>query len=206
MYDELVIAPGDVVADRYRVLSVIATGTRSVVLWAEQRLGQAERQVVLQLFLDASHETQRAANDLAGARMRERSMAPWLAPIDFGMTTSGRVFLVFAYVDGFDPRHLFSPPLSPAPGDFVQERYRIERVVEVDDLAVTYEGVHEGLGQSVQLYVLRSELAGSESHHRQIVDLALTSARDPDNPRRVVDVGTLDDGRPFMVLVPPRQS
>jgi len=38
MYDELVIAPGDVVADRYRVLSVIATGTRSVVLWAEQRL------------------------------------------------------------------------------------------------------------------------------------------------------------------------
>ncbi len=192
-------------ADRYRVLGVMATGTRSVVLYAAQRLGQAERQVVLQLFLDASPETQRAANALAGARMGERAMAPWFAPIDFGMTTSGRVFMVFAYVDGFDPKYLFSPPMSPAPGDLVQDRYRIERVVEADDLAVTYDGVHEGLGQRVQLYVLRSELAGSESHHRQIVDLALTSARDPDSPRRVVDVGTLDDGRPFMVIVPPRQ-
>lgn len=204
MYDEIVVAPGDVVADRYRVLGVMATGTRSVVLLAAQRLGSAERQVVVQLFLDASPETQRAANALAGARMGERAMAPWFAPIDFGMTTSGRVFLVFAYVDGFNPKHLFSPPLSPAPGDIVQDKYRIERVVETDDLAVTYESVHEGLGQRVQLYVLRSELAGSERHHRQIVELALTSARDPDNPRRVVDVATLDDGRPFMVVVVPR--
>lgn len=204
MYDELVVAPGDVVADKYKVLGVMAAGTRSVVLCAAQRLGQAERQVVVQLFLDASPETQRAANALAGARMGERAVAPWFAPIDFGITTSGRVFLAFAYVDGFDPKHLFSPPLSPAIGDVVQGRYRIERIVETDDLAVTYECMHDALGQRLHLYVLRSELAGSESHKRQIVDLALTSARDPDSPRRVVDVGTLDDGRPFMVTVVPR--
>lgn len=204
MYDELVVAPGDVVADKYKVLGVMATGTRSVVLYAAQRLGSAERQVVVQLFLDASLETQRAAHDLAGVRMGERSVAPWFAPIDFGTTASGRVFLVFAYVDGFDPKHLFSPPLSPAPGDVVQGRYRIERVVETDDLAVTYESVHEGLGQRVLLYVLRSELAGSERHRRQIVELGLSSARDPDGPRRVVDVATLDDGRPFMVFVVSR--
>jgi len=83
--------------------------------------------------------------------------------------------------------------------------YRFESFLEVETTCTVYSAVHLQLQEPVAIKVLRAELAESSESVQQFNGQARAMARrrDPNGPF-IIDVGTLPDGRPFMVTSRPR--
>ena len=94
-------------------------------------------------------------------------------------------------------------PVGPLPlmGDLVQGKYRVGRELERDEFGATFQGFHEGLDAHVRLYFLLPEHADSQAAQARLFERVRgwASTREPNH--RVVDAGTMEDGRPFVVFV-----
>ena len=86
-------------------------------------------------------------------------------------------------------------------GELLAGKYRIERVIGEGGMGVVLAAKHEGLNTNVAIKLLRSQALG----HTDVVGRFLREARAAVSLRsehvaRVLDIGSLDDGRPFIVM------
>jgi serine/threonine protein kinase len=89
----------------------------------------------------------------------------------------------------------------PSPGDLVAGKYRLSRVIGRGGMGVVYAANHELLGQSVALKVLRPDVARNATTVARFVNEGRAAARlENIHVARVMDVGTLDGGLPFLVF------
>jgi serine/threonine-protein kinase len=93
-----------------------------------------------------------------------------------------------------DPR-LFQP------GDIVQEKYKIVRLIGRGGMGIVYEAHHELLGHQVALKVVLPEIGANPEILARFMSEARNSAKiESDHVARVMDVGKLEGGAPFMVM------
>ncbi len=92
-------------------------------------------------------------------------------------------------------------PSLPKPGDLLAGKYRIERVLGQGGMGIVFAANHELLGVRVAVKLLLTDIASSNEAVTRFVNEAKNAARiQSDNVARVMDVGTLDGGRPYMVI------
>ncbi|MFO0610962.1 MAG: serine/threonine-protein kinase [Polyangiaceae bacterium] len=91
--------------------------------------------------------------------------------------------------------------LAPDQGTVIAGKYRIGRVLASGGMGMILEGEHEALGQKVAIKYLLPAAAEREDMIGRFLREARAAARIPsDRVARVFDVGTDEDGRPFMVM------
>jgi eukaryotic-like serine/threonine-protein kinase len=89
----------------------------------------------------------------------------------------------------------------PSPGDLVAGKYRIRHVIGRGGMGVVYAAHHELLGQSVAMKVLRPEAAKATTAIARFINEGRAAARlENVHVARVMDVGTLAGGLPFLVF------
>jgi eukaryotic-like serine/threonine-protein kinase len=95
-----------------------------------------------------------------------------------------------------------SPSRSPVQiGDLVAGKYRIDRVLGAGGMGVVVAAVHEQLDQRVALKFLLPEVSAHTEIVQRFVREARASVRiHSEHVARVLDVGTLVSGVPFMVM------
>ena len=86
-------------------------------------------------------------------------------------------------------------------GELLAGKYRIERLIGEGGMGVVLAARHEGLNTNVAIKLLREQALG----HSDIVGRFMREARAAVSLRsehvaRVFDVGTLEDGRPYIVM------
>src|ERR1019366_4695255 len=92
-------------------------------------------------------------------------------------------------------------PSMPKAGDLLAGKYRIERVLGQGGMGIVFAANHELLGVRVAVKWLLTDIATSTEAVTRFVNEAKNAARiQSDNVARVMDVGTLDGGRPYMVI------
>ena len=95
---------------------------------------------------------------------------------------------------------VFSPPC--APGDVIQGKYRVEQLVGSGGMAWVFQATHLALQHRVALKILRVDLAAdnTEALARFEREARAAAAVSGEATARVMDVGALDDGSPFLVM------
>ncbi len=89
----------------------------------------------------------------------------------------------------------------PKTGDLLLGKYRLEERIGEGGMGVVFAARHELLGQRVAVKVIRPEYAGRVETVSRFINEARAAARiDNDHVARVLDVGRLEDGLPYMVL------
>ncbi|HSY22547.1 MAG TPA: protein kinase [Polyangiaceae bacterium] len=89
----------------------------------------------------------------------------------------------------------------PLPGEMVGGKFVVERVLGVGGMGVVVAARHMQLGQTVAIKFLRRSAATSpESVNRFLREARASVGLQSAHVVRVMDVGTLDDGLPFMVM------
>jgi len=89
----------------------------------------------------------------------------------------------------------------PAKGDVLAGKYVIDRVLAEGGMGVVLAAHHQRLGQQVAIKVLHPHLRAMPDVTRRFEQEARTAARlTSANVARVVDVDSLPDGSPFMVM------
>lgn len=89
----------------------------------------------------------------------------------------------------------------PGIGELVAGKYRVERVLGVGGMGAVLSARHEQLGQVVALKVLHPAACESEeSVLRFMREAQSAAALESDHVVRIFDVGTLEQGVPFMVM------
>ncbi|CAN5325713.1 hypothetical protein BH09MYX1_BH09MYX1_41340 [soil metagenome] len=87
------------------------------------------------------------------------------------------------------------------PGDVLGGKFRIERVLGEGGMGIVCAATHLQLGQLVALkFMLRPALAHKENVARFEQEARAAVRLKSDHVARVTDVGTLDDGAPYMVM------
>jgi eukaryotic-like serine/threonine-protein kinase len=90
---------------------------------------------------------------------------------------------------------------GPRAGQLIAGKYRVDHVLGEGGMATVYAGIHVELREPVALKFLKSGMAQREMIVQRFVREARAAARiKSENVARVVDVGTLDGGEPFMVM------
>jgi len=90
---------------------------------------------------------------------------------------------------------------APRPGDVLEGKYTIERVLGAGGMGIVFAARHSTLGQRVAVKMLLPEVA----RRPEAVERFLREARacinlKSEHVARVLDVGTHDNGAPFMVM------
>jgi len=86
-------------------------------------------------------------------------------------------------------------------GDLLAGKYRIERVLGVGGMGVVVAARHEQLGQLVAIKFVREDALGNEDAIERFLREARSAVRlKSDHVARVIDVGKLDSGAPYMVM------
>ena len=86
-------------------------------------------------------------------------------------------------------------------GDLLAGKYRIERVLGVGGMGVVVAARHEELGQLVAIKFVRDEsLANDEAVERFLRESRSAARLRSEHVARVLDVGRLDSGAPYMVM------
>jgi serine/threonine-protein kinase len=94
---------------------------------------------------------------------------------------------------------LSTPRLSP--GQLLAGKYRIGRILGEGGMGVVYTAEHELLGQKVALKLMRPALGvGPRARVRFLNEARNASRIQSDHVVRVLDVGLLDSGAPFIVM------
>ena len=99
----------------------------------------------------------------------------------------------------FRARRLSSSDLGE--GDVLVGKYRIEAVLGEGGMGIVLRATHLELGCQVAIKVMRPELAQhEESVNRLLVEAQAAASIRSEHVARVLDVGRLDSGAPFLVL------
>jgi serine/threonine-protein kinase len=86
-------------------------------------------------------------------------------------------------------------------GDLVAGKYRIEKEIGAGGMGVIVAARHEQLDQRVAIKFVRGETLGSEEGVQRFLREARAAVRlRSEHAARVLDVGTLESGLPFMVM------
>jgi eukaryotic-like serine/threonine-protein kinase len=89
----------------------------------------------------------------------------------------------------------------PGPGDLLAGKYRVERVLGIGGMGVVVAATHLQLDRLVALKLMLPETAASPETAARFVQEARAAAEvQSEHVVRVLDVGALDDGSPFMVM------
>jgi serine/threonine-protein kinase len=91
------------------------------------------------------------------------------------------------------------PEDLPRPGDRILEKFRIERVLGQGGAGVVYAAHHELLDQPIALKLLLAE-PGSEAAARFVNEAKLAARIHSEHVCRVMDVGTLPSGVPYIAM------
>ena len=92
---------------------------------------------------------------------------------------------------------------SPAIGEVIAGKYRLESILGTGGMGKVFSATHVGLGQKVAIKVLTVEdddARRDEARERFLREGRATAALVSDHVVRVYDVGTLENGAPFMVM------
>ena len=90
---------------------------------------------------------------------------------------------------------------TPNPGDILLGKYRVEDVIGVGGMGRVVKASHLYLQQSVAIKILLPEMAESQSTVARFLREAQSTVRlRSEHIARVMDVGTMPDGCPFMVM------
>jgi serine/threonine protein kinase len=95
-------------------------------------------------------------------------------------------------------RALASEPLL-APGTLVAGKYRVEGVIGEGGMGVILAARHEELDRPVALKLLRDP-RGGDDETRLLREARALSRLESEHVARVLDVGRLDDGAPYLVI------
>jgi serine/threonine-protein kinase len=100
-----------------------------------------------------------------------------------------------------EARTVSTEALPVVPGDIVAGKYRIERVLGRGGMGFVLEATHLQLDQKVALKFLLPEVAANPEVVGRFVREARAAVKiQSEHVARVLDVGTLDSGAPFMVM------
>jgi eukaryotic-like serine/threonine-protein kinase len=92
-------------------------------------------------------------------------------------------------------------PIGVRKGDLVAGKYRVEGVIGVGGMGVVVSARHEQLGQRVAIKVVRDlALRNDEAVQRFLREARAAVKLKSEHAARVLDVGTLDTGTPYMVM------
>jgi len=92
-----------------------------------------------------------------------------------------------------------SGPLSP--GELLAGKYRIERLLGAGGMGTVYAAYHELLRQRVAVKLLKAEIADNAGALARFLNEARAAASiQNEHVARVMDVGQLEGGTPYMVL------
>jgi eukaryotic-like serine/threonine-protein kinase len=90
---------------------------------------------------------------------------------------------------------------EPKPGEILLGKYRVEEVIGVGGMGRVVRASHLYLQQPVAIKILLPELADSQSTVARFLREAQSTVRlRSEHIARVMDVGTMPDGSPFMVM------
>jgi serine/threonine-protein kinase len=94
-----------------------------------------------------------------------------------------------------------SGPVPVREGDLLAGKYRVQRVLGVGGMGVVVAARHEQLEQSVAIKFVRSEaLDNAEAVARFLNEARAAVKLKSEHAAKVLDVGTLETGAPFMVM------
>lgn len=95
-----------------------------------------------------------------------------------------------------------STPLPPiATGDILADKYRVERVLGAGGMGVVVQATHLELQEKVAVKFLHPEaLESPEAAARFLREARVAVKIRSENVARVIDVGRLDNGAPYMVM------
>jgi len=86
-------------------------------------------------------------------------------------------------------------------GDLLAGKYRVERVLGVGGMGIVVAARHEQLEQRVAIKFVRDEALGNEEAVERFLREARSAVRlKSEHAARVLDVGTLESGAPYMVM------
>src|SRR5258708_18125704 len=89
----------------------------------------------------------------------------------------------------------------PAPGDVVASKYEVEKVLGVGGMGVVLAARHVQLGQRVAIKFMRLEAAReANAVNRFLREARAAVALSSEHVTKVLDVGTLESGAPYMVM------
>jgi serine/threonine-protein kinase len=89
----------------------------------------------------------------------------------------------------------------PNIGDLLLGKYRLERALGEGGMGIVFAAHHDLLGQRVAVKLIRPEFATHAEAAARFLNEARAAARiESDHIARVLDVGTLESGLPYMVL------
>jgi eukaryotic-like serine/threonine-protein kinase len=90
---------------------------------------------------------------------------------------------------------------APQPGEILLGKYRVEDVIGTGGMGRVVKASHMYLEQSVAIKILLPELAGSQTTVARFLREAQSTVRlRSEHIARVMDVGTMPDGSPFIVM------
>lgn len=93
------------------------------------------------------------------------------------------------------------PPLPITMGDVIDGRYRVERLLGVGGMGCVYEALHQALNQRVALKFMLPKFARDQSAVDRFTREARAAVRlVTEHVGRVLDLGALPDGTPFLVM------
>jgi eukaryotic-like serine/threonine-protein kinase len=93
------------------------------------------------------------------------------------------------------------PTNLPSPGTMIAGKYRIIRVLGRGGMGVVFAAQHEMLGEEVALKLMSAEAMQGEDAVPRFVNEARAAAKiKGEHVVRVLDVGVLDDGRPYIAM------
>ncbi len=91
-------------------------------------------------------------------------------------------------------------PLPIVVGDVVADKYTVDAIIGVGGMGVVASATHVALGQRVALKVMRSARMNPESADRFLREARAAVSLKSSHVAKVLDVGTLPSGLPFMVM------
>ncbi len=92
-------------------------------------------------------------------------------------------------------------PSLVEPGDLVDGKYRVERIIASGGMGVVVAARHEALDQRYAIKLMRPEILENEDAVTRFLTEARTAARlESEHVARVFDVGRLEGGAPYMVM------
>jgi serine/threonine protein kinase len=93
------------------------------------------------------------------------------------------------------------PQGIPSPGDVLSEKYQIERVIGMGGMGIVLAAQHLTLGQRVAVKMLLPHVAKlPEAAKRFLREARACTNLRSEHVARVLDVGTQDNGSPYMVM------
>src|SRR5580658_875715 len=93
-----------------------------------------------------------------------------------------------------------APPFPPRPGDVLAGKYEVLRVLGVGGMGVVLAARHMHMERTVALKLMLPHALSTESTERFLREARAAAQVQGEHVARVLDVGTLEDKTPFLVM------